>query len=266
MGSRDLTTVDNAKSWLSLTTPDSDKVIERLITDISNFALSKMSRSFLLPRVVTETFDGLGGERLILTNWPVSSVSQVKINSTVVPPAGDYPSSGWILEAADDDPPGKMQRLDIRGYRFSEGRKNVSVTYTAGYMVSGEPLTTGSDTSTTDCPFGRWASDMGVVREDTGAALAKVAGVPAAGQYAVTQAGRYTFGDVGLAVLVSYGYIPADLERAVLEWVAERFKYRERIGVQSKSLGGAETVSYAISDVPKFVSPILQTYTRVVSC
>jgi hypothetical protein len=188
------------------------------------------------------------------------------VDATIVPPAGDYLSSGWILEAAPDDPPGMMQRLDLRGYRFTDGRKNVSVTYTAGYMVEKEAITTVSGVNKTDCPFGRWGSDMGVVRASNGVALTKVASAPAAGQYSVTSAGDYTFGDTGLAVLVSYGYYPADLERAVLEWVAERFKYRDRVGLQSKSLGGAETMSYALDAVPKLVGPILQTYSRIVSC
>lgn len=266
MGSRDLTTTDAAKSWLGISTSDSDTVIGDLVRQISNFALNKMSRGFILPREATEVYDGLGGDRMILNNWPVSSVSQLKINNVVVPPAGDYPSSGWILEASPDDPPGMMQRLDLRGYRFSEGRKNVSVTYTAGYQVESEPFTTVSGVNKMQCPFGRWGSDMGVVRASTGAALVKVSTAPAAGQYAVSATGDYTFGDIGLDVLVSYGYFPADLERAVLEWIAERFKYRERIGIQSKSLGGAETISYAIESVPKFVAPVLQTYTRVVSC
>lgn len=266
MGSRDLTTLEAAKAWLSISTSDSDGVIESLITQISNFALNKMSRGFILPRVVTEVYDGLGGDRMILTNWPVSSVSQLRVDATIVPPAGDYPSQGWILESAPDDPPGMMQRLDLRGYRFTEGRKNVSVTYTAGYQVESEALTTTAGANKTQCPFGRWGSDMGVVRASNGAALVKVASAPSSGQYSVSATGDYTFGDTGLAVLVSYGYFPADLERAVLEWIAERFKYRERIGIQSKSLGGAETISYAIESVPKFVAPVLQTYTRVVSC
>lgn len=266
MGSRDLTTLTAAKSWLGIATTDSDLVIGSLVTQISNFALNRMSRGFILPRTVTELYDGLGGDRMILTNWPVTSVSQLKINGVVVPPAGDYPSNGWILESSPDDTPGLMQRLDLRGYCFLEGKKNVSVTYMAGYQVEKEPLTTVAGVNNVQATYGRWGSDVSVVRADTGASLVRVSSAPTSGQYAVSATGDYTFGDIGLAVLVSYGYYPADLERAVLEWVAERYKYRDRIGIASKSLGGAEQISYALTDVPKFVAPILQTYTRVVSC
>lgn len=267
MSSRDLTTLDAVKKWLSISTTDSDIVLSSLITQISGFVYNKTSRSFFVPRTVTELYDGLGGTRMLLTNWPVTKVTELKISGTVVPPAGDYPSSGWILEAAPDDPPGLMQRLDLRGYTFLSGTKNVSVTYVAGYQVENEALTTPSSGAVAvAAPYGRWASDMGVTRVSTGLPLAKVASAPSSGQYSVDASGNYTFGDSSIAVLVSYGYIPADLERAVIEWVAERFKYKDRIGYRSKSLGGAESVSFDNRAIPEIAGAVIQTYTRVVSC
>ena len=39
--------------------------------------------------------------------------------------------------------------------------------------------------------------------------------------------------------------------------------YAERVGLQSKSLGGQETVSYRITAVPDFVAAALQPYVSV---
>lgn len=267
MSSRDLTTLDTAKQWLGITSTDSDSILSSLITQISNFIYNKTSRSFFLPKTVTESYDGLGGTRMFLTNFPIISLSQLVVNGSTIPQSPGYPTPGWILEPAPDDQPGLMQRLDLRGYYFCCGVKNVTVTYTAGYQVSNEPMTTpASGQASVLAPYGRWGSDMGVVLVSTGLPLAKVASGPVSGQYSVDATGKYTFGDASVAVLVSYGFIPADLERAALEWVAERFKYKDRIGYRSKSLGGAETVSFDNRAVPDIVSTIIQTYTRVLSC
>jgi hypothetical protein len=95
--------------------------------------------------------------------------------------------------------------------------------------------------------------------------LTAVAGTPAVGQYAVSE-GTYTFSaaDAGAAVALTYGYVPADLCFAAMDWVAELYSYRGRIGQQSKSLGGQETMSFIVKDVPAMVASALQPYRRVV--
>jgi hypothetical protein len=78
--------------------------------------------------------------------------------------------------------------------------------------------------------------------------------------------GVYTFSaaDAGANLLVSYGYIPADLAIAVMDWVSDRMAYKDRVGTQSKSLGGQETVSYLVKSMPDFVKMSLQQYANVV--
>lgn len=53
-----------------------------------------------------------------------------------------------------------------------------------------------------------FATDLGVIAATTGIALRKVAGSPASGQYAVAEAGLYTFAaaDANAAVMISYTY------------------------------------------------------------
>ena len=62
-------------------------------------------------------------------------------------------------------------------------------------------------------------------------------------------------------MLVSYSYIPADIEDACINMVAERYNYKSRIGYISKSLGGQETVTFSQKDMPDFIRTLLQPYT-----
>ena len=57
------------------------------------------------------------------------------------------------------------------------------------------------------------------------------ANIPSQGQYNVSS-GVYAFAaaDAGAAVLISYGFIPAAINNACIEWVAERYRYRTRVG------------------------------------
>ena len=76
----------------------------------------------------------------------------------------------------------------------------------------------------------------------------------------------YTFnsGDNGAAVLISYGFVPSDLADACIELVSERYKYSERIGEKSHSLGGNETVSFDNSRFTPLVTAMLQPYRNVI--
>ncbi len=161
--------------------------------------------------------------------------------------------SGTVLDAADPAPPGTMQRVSLRGGRFAPGTGNVALTYRAGYEILGETAsvpTSAPYTVSASAPFGRWSLDTGV------------AGAP--GPYTAA-GGVYTFTAqaAGAAVALSYGYVPADLARAALDWVADRYAARSRIGQSAKTLGGQETVSFVVKAVPDSVSRLLQPYRRV---
>ncbi len=91
------------------------------------------------------------------------------------------------------------------------------------------------------------------------------------GQYAVAEVAAtgiatYTFAaaDQGLGVLLNYSYVPAEIEQAAIEWISERYRYKQRIGQVSQSLGGQETSSYSLKDMPDFIKLILQPYKKVV--
>jgi hypothetical protein len=74
--------------------------------------------------------------------------------------------------------------------------------------------------------------------------------------------------------LISYSFIPADLEEACIQMVAERYYYRERVGAMSKALAGQETVSWmrgggrygsgVTRDLPPEVAALIDPYISVI--
>lgn len=69
--------------------------------------------------------------------------------------------------------------------------------------------------------------------------------------------------NVQLAYTAGFAAVPMEIEQACIELVSLRFKERDRIGHQSKSLAG-ETVTFFIKDMPDSVRTILNNYKRVV--
>jgi hypothetical protein len=70
------------------------------------------------------------------------------------------------------------------------------------------------------------------------------------------------FGNVRVRFTAGYEIVPADLAEAVNEWIALRYKERDRIGHASKSLGG-ETVSFITKAMPDAVKSVLDQYASV---
>ncbi|HEY2446244.1 MAG TPA: hypothetical protein VGI20_10955 [Rhizomicrobium sp.] len=268
MAANDLCRLADVKAWLGRTDTNSDAVLTALVSRASRQILSYLQRSAILPRTVTEIRDGTGGRFLVLRHWPVLSVTSLVVAGQTIPPINSGGSSpGWALEPWDGTPPGRAQEIVLCeyyfGYRGAGKSQNTQIVYRAGYQVSGEAQTVANEIAIVTAPYGAWASDAGVTYAD-GTPLAAVTGAPAIGQYQLTPdaPGSYTFnsGDDGAAVLISYGFIPADLADACIELVSERFRYAQRIGEKTHSLGGNETVSFDNSRFTPLVAALLQPY------
>jgi hypothetical protein len=264
----DLASLDAVKAWLGNTAVTSDAMLSGLITSVSRTILAYINRSFILPASRNEVRDGTGGRTLMLRDWPVIAVQSLLVNGSAIPVNSNPPlGSGFILEQASPYPPGAMQRLTLPSQLFSRGLSNVSITYTAGYQVTGEAWTIpGTPFQVTALgPYGDWATDQGVTYV-SGTPLVPVPSGPARGQYSVS-AGKYTFAaaDAGLGVLISYGYVPSELKQACIEAVGERFKARDRIGIQSKTLASQETITYTTKDLPEPIKMMLSSYKSVVT-
>lgn len=278
----DLSNLASVKQWIggTLTGADTDAVLQLALSAASRFLMAQMGRPFLLPRTYTEKYDGQGyaRTRIMLRQFPVISIASLSVDLTSIPagtpwaPGGGAPN-GYLLDPWDGMPPGRPQPLDLAGgYTYGCGMQNVAIAYLAGYQVSSEagtiPATPYQITSVA-APWGAWGSDQGVTFAATGVALTKITtGTPASGQYKVTGdiggVPTYTFAaaDTGLAVLISYGFVPADLQQITNELVSERWAYRTRVGITTKSLGGQETMSFSQKDMSATARSMLNPYAR----
>jgi hypothetical protein len=70
-------------------------------------------------------------------------------------------------------------------------------------------------------------------------------------------------GCVTLRYTAGYAVPPPDLAQACIELVALRYRERTRIGEVSKSMGGAETVSYSQKDMSDSIKTLIQQYRLV---
>ena len=263
-----LTSLKSVKDWAGVTATNDDQLLSGLISSASRFILSYLQRPTLFQNTFSDVYDGTGGRRQVLRNFPVLSVAQVIVGSISIPAASNPVCSGYVLDPWDGYPPGRPQSISLRGHEFWRGFSNVQITYSAGFVIQNEPQTIPAGAPyavQVNAPHGNWAVDQGVTYA-TGIALTPItSGTPAQGQYTVIN-GIYTLAaaDAGLGVLISYSYVPADIDQVCKEMVSERYKYRERIGTITKSLGGQESVSFSQKDMPDFLRTTLQPYRRVV--
>jgi hypothetical protein len=268
----DLVSLNDLTSWLDISGTNDDALLGTLITQISRAILNVIDRPAILPQAYTETYDGRDDVSIMLRQWPVTGISSCVVDGVVIPPsppllANAPAQTGYVLDSTSIAPPGVMQRLSLRGYLFTCGLQNVTVSYSAGYQITSESAVVPSTTPYTVLamgPYGDWASDVSVTYSN-GVPLAAVTGTPTAGQYSVAD-GVYNFApaDAGAPVLLTYGYVPTDLASCCIDWAAERYAYRSRIGQHSKSLGGQETMAYIVKDIPDFVRTALAPYRRVI--
>ncbi len=124
MASGDLTTLANVKQWVNVSNSTDDALLTRLITSVSNFMQSWLNRQ-LNPATYSDVNDGTGGQRMMLTNYPVTAVTSLTVDGIPVPASSSPTSPGYTFD---------QYGVTLRGgYYFGSGLQSVSVTYTAGY-------------------------------------------------------------------------------------------------------------------------------------
>lgn len=266
-----LTTLANVKNWCGVSTTTDDALLTRLISSASRFILSYLNRPTLFQHVYNDVYDGMGQRSQTLRNFPVISVNSLTVMGQSIPASPAAPQSGYLLDSWDGLPPGRPQALSLYGYGFPQrAPQSVQVSYTAGFAIENEPQTVASSgfQVSVAAPLGSWGTDQGVTYAN-GTALTDIqSGTPAMGQYVPPTATnafyQFAAADADAAVLISYSYIPADIEQACIEMVGERYSYKGRIGQISKSLGGQETMSFSQKNMPDFINSLLSPYRRVV--
>ena len=123
----DLTTLADVKAWLNVTALTDDAVFARLITSASDFIQQYLSRNIPVTAYTNERYNGNGGQRLMLRNWPIVSVSSVTCTSQTGTVLWSYGSSYFWF----DDRSAYLNTSDV----FTRGKGNITVSYSAGYAV-----------------------------------------------------------------------------------------------------------------------------------
>lgn len=270
-----LTSLAAVKDWLGLTTDSSDAELTRLVDAASTWAYTYMNRGPFAAHDVVETVRGNGKDTMLLREWPILSVASVGVQGSEVKAAtiGHFglAANGYVI--SDANLPGSPQSLNLFGSSFWY-KSQVQIVYRAGYeatedfeLVEGEDEegeATGAIESIRPGEAGSWLKDFGVLID--GVAALKVTKDPQGGEYSIDAWGNYSFNiaDKDKVATISYGYVPWDIAQAVAELVGETMRYKDRIGVKSKSLAGQETVSYFDTVLTPTVSATLSMYRNVV--
>lgn len=281
-----LTSVANVKGYLAIGNTNQDALISDLITRESTALERYCSRRFAFFSG-TQRLNGTGTSRLALPQAPILTVSQVTICGTQNIPASTGPTvAGYVLEGPP--PSGPTFLTLVEGCKFPQGLANVTVTWTAGWRATGNapvpafvpagnvtvgPVTldaeqmTFSDSQPTDIGFP--TVDRGVVGvyanvSVTLTSVAASANGPLTQQYSF-DAGVYTFNsvDAGVALSMTFDYVPADVEQACIEMVGLDLKQRDNLGVSSKTLAG-ESITYDKRNMIASSAAMLQPYKRTI--
>ncbi len=243
----------------------SDPIIQRLISSASAFIQNYLNRT-IASTTYTRYFNGQNMPTMMLPQYPVTAINGMQIDGAVIAarPALTFPAvyangSGYTFAESG--------QVALSGYLFARGYNNVYLSWNGGFLISNEAQTIPATAPYVLTTLARWsAGDRGVTYASSGVAFAAVTGAPAVGQYAVTGS-VYTFNaaDAGIAVLLSYAYVPFDIEQACIDTIGDWFKYRDRIGTISQSIDG-QSVSYTNftnTSIPVRARGVLDQYRRV---
>ena len=293
----DLTTLSRVQNWLGTgaTGQTSVSILQQLIGSMTALIYTHLNRSRTYSQTFNRTFDGVGNAAIVLPDYPVTSILSVSQGQKVIPPSVIVPEGvaqpigtnfgyGYRFIPWGGNLPGENAVVELVNSWFYPGPQNIKVSYIAGYLIQNEsqivPYSTGSTSEVTvNQPQGIWCRDNGVVYAETLVPLVPVTADPTVGQYIPpvdSAPGQYIMSaaDSNADVLFTYSFIPADLEEACIQMVAERYFYRQRVGEISKSLAGQETIRYmrgnvgrpwnASNSLPPEVNDLIQPYVSVV--
>lgn len=239
-----LTSVANVKRFLAITTANQDTLIEQLIGRESDLVQRVTGRIFPFVDNVGVRLSGTGTKQMVLPSVPILEVSALTSGGVALTASADGVLPGYLFDNI---------ALYLVGPIFPMGRLNVTASWQAGWA--------GSTTDTVP------AANVPTLSPDTEGFAHTDRGVTYANGAAVAgytfNAGVYTFNasDANLPVTMSYYYVPAAVEQAVIEMVGLDLKQRDNIGITSKSLAG-ESISYEKTGMPASVKELLAPFKR----
>lgn len=121
----DLTSVGRVRDYLKLTTSADDGLIQALVTRVSEWAKSRMSRQ-IVRTTFTKRLNGNGRPSWMAPEYPILAVTSVMIGGTTLVAERDY----WF----DED------SIYFKGWTLTKGVGNVTIIWEAGYDTVPEDL------------------------------------------------------------------------------------------------------------------------------
>lgn len=121
----DLCALADVKTYLGYTTTTSDALFSRLITACSAQIEAWCGRVFASAPYI-DIQDGDGSDYLILKNRPIISIQSVTLDGDPISASPDGISAGYTFDSTT---------LYYIGGWFCRGRRNVNVSYTAGFAT-----------------------------------------------------------------------------------------------------------------------------------
>lgn len=118
-----ITTYADVKDYLGLANDSDQYTLTRLINAASDFIKNSLNWD-IEATIYTETRNGIGSDRMVLKHWPVNFITSVTVDTTVILPASDSTQAGYLYDDST---------IYLNGYRFTRGRQNVTVVYSAGF-------------------------------------------------------------------------------------------------------------------------------------
>lgn len=128
MAANDLTSLENVKGWLGITSTEYDTTLTRLVTSCS-FAMQAFMNRTIAVTAFNERRNGPGlAQFMVMGNWPLQTVDSLLVNGVQIPAAGpEYNSPGFSFDE---------RNIYLGGsYSFARGKGNVQISYTAGYAA-----------------------------------------------------------------------------------------------------------------------------------
>ena len=111
-----------------------DVVLNYLIEDVSAWIIAEVSRP-LFSQSFGEKYSGKGTAKLMLKNYPITSIASLQIDGCDIPFAQTPNAPGYTF---DDNV------VYLNGYRFTRCLNNIVVNYIAGYLPGDSMLNLAS--------------------------------------------------------------------------------------------------------------------------
>nr|BDD47302.1 hypothetical protein 5 [bacterium] len=144
VGTYALTTLVNLKSFMNITVSDNDTLLENCIDRATGYFETYTRRKLKARDYSYDSdaaaydadnaiMDGNDQDQMVIPQYPLNSLTTLRINETEIEARSGVYSLGYILDKA-----GGIIRLS--GYLFTKGLANIELAYNAGYSTVPDDL------------------------------------------------------------------------------------------------------------------------------